>query len=385
MTRVTRFTDAGGGPWRTSAVDATELMRLARHVITASFLVITYLSGIRTGEALNLRRGCISRDPALGLIFMSGQQLKASGTRRERSPQTIPWVVTEQTAAAVAVLEDLTTGGLLFPQGAFCSAEWMTGASGRTRNPNILAQDISEFITWFNDCVAPAAGHPLIPPDDHGRIHPARLRRTLAWHIVRRPGGSIAAATQYGHLHTLITQGYAGVADSGFSDEIAFETVLLKAEQLHDDDAGRGEAGEHLSGPAAQEYRERLQATGPFAGLTLTSKAQATALLANPALNIHHGELLTCVWRETTAACRQGGQDRPDWGRCTLSCANITWTDRDIASVRARIDALSAGLTGEVLRGPLRQRTEQRITRLREIVAAHETTRPASTAQTGTA
>jgi hypothetical protein len=63
-------------------------------------------------------------------------------------------VVTGQTAAAVAVLEDLTTGDLLFPQGAFCSAEWMTGASGRTRNPNILAQDISEFITWFNDCPA---------------------------------------------------------------------------------------------------------------------------------------------------------------------------------------------------------------------------------------
>jgi hypothetical protein len=46
---------------------------------------------------------------------------------------------------------------------------------------------------------------------------------------------------------------------------------------------------------------------------------------------------------------------------------------------------LFAGLTREVLPGPLRQRTEQRITRLREIVAAHETTRPASTAETRTA
>jgi len=120
-----------------------------------------------------------------------------------------------------------------------------------------------------------------------------------------------------------------------------------------------------------------------FTGVTLTSKAQATALLANPALNIHHGKLLTCVWREATAACRQDGQDQPDWGRCTLSCANITWTDRDIASVRARILALTASLTGEVLPGPLRQRTEQRITRLSAIVAAHEATRAASTAETG--
>jgi hypothetical protein len=59
--------------------------------------------------ALNPRRGCISRGAALGLIFMSGLQLKASGTRRQRSPQTIPWVVVEQAAAAVAVLDPAVT------------------------------------------------------------------------------------------------------------------------------------------------------------------------------------------------------------------------------------------------------------------------------------
>ena len=373
LLRVTRFTDAGRGPWRTGDVDARELTALIRHVITACYLVIAYLSGVRTGEALNLRRGCISRDPALGLIFMSGQQLKASGARRRRSPQTIPWVVTEQAAAAVAILEDLTAGDLLFPQGAFCSAEWMTGSSGRTRTSTTLSDDISKFTAWFNDSVAPAAGHPPIPADEHGHIYPARLRRTLAWHIVRRPGGSIAAATQYGHLHTQVTQGYAGVADSGFSDEIAFETVLVKAEQLHDD-ARRAEAGEHLSGPAVPHYRERLQAVGSFTGLTLTSKSQARTLLANPALNIHHGELLTCVWREATAACRQGDRDQPDWGRCTLSCANITWTDRDIAHVRARIEDLAAGMLA--MPAPLRQRTEERVSRLRGSIDAHEAARP---------
>jgi integrase len=373
LLRVTRFTGAGRGPWRAGDLDARELTAVIRHVITACFLVIAYLSGVRTGEALNLRRGCISRDPALGLTFMSGLQLKASGTRRQRSPRTIPWVVTGQAAAAVAVLEDLTAGELLFPQGSFCSAEWITGSSGRTRTPTVLSEDIAKFTAWFNGQTAPATGHPPIPADEHGHIHPARLRRTLAWHIVRRPGGSIAAATQYGHLHTQITQGYAGVADSGFSDEIAFETVLLKAEQLHDD-ACRASAGEHLSGPAAAGYRERLQSDGSFTGLTLTSKSQARTLLANPALSIHHGELLTCVWREATAACRQQDQDQPDWGRCTLSCANITWTDRDIASARARIEDLTAGTPA--MPAPLRQRTGERITRLRATIDAHEAGRP---------
>jgi hypothetical protein len=180
LLRVTRFTDAGRGPWRAGDVDARELTALIRHVITACYLVIAYLSGVRTGEALNLRRGCISRDPALGLIFMSGQQLKASGARRQRSPQTIPWVVTEQAAAAVAILEDLTAGDLLFPQGTFCSAEWMTGSSGRTRTSTTLSDDISKFTAWFNDSVAPPAGHPPIPADEHGHIHPARLRRILS-------------------------------------------------------------------------------------------------------------------------------------------------------------------------------------------------------------
>jgi integrase len=378
LLRVARFTDTGHGPWRSGDLDARELTTVARHVITACYLVIAYLSGVRTGEALNLRRNCISRDPALGLVFMSGLQLKASGARRERSPRTIPWVVAEQAAAAAAVLEDLTAGDLLFPQGSFCSAEWLTGSSGRTRTPTKLAEDIGKFTAWFNGQIAPAAGHPVIPADEHGSIHPARLRRTLAWHIVRRPGGTVAGATQYGHLQTQIFQGYAGAADSGFRDEIAFETVLLRAEQLHDD-ACRARAGEHLSGPGAAGYRERLRADATFSGLTLTSKSQASTLLANPALNIHHGELLTCVWREPTAACRQGDQDQPDWGRCVLSCANVTWTDRDIARARARIEDLAAG--AQAMPAPLRQRTEERIARLQAVIDAHEASRPGTEAQ----
>jgi hypothetical protein len=53
-----------------------------------------------------------------------------------------------------------------------------------------------------------------------------------------------------------------------------------------------------------------------------------------------------------------------------LSCASITWTDRDIASVQDLSAAAPA------MPAPLRQRTGERITRLRTIIAAHETARP---------
>lgn len=377
LLRVTRFTAAGNlRPWRSEPADAAEIRRLVRFVITACFLVISYLSGVRTGEALNLQRGCISRDEKLGLVFMSGQQMKASGHRRERTPGTVPWVVTEEVADAVHVLEALTVGTLLFPQGAFCYVRWFTNASAYSRCPTKIRADIGKFITWFNTTIAPATGHPLIPPDDHGRIHPARLRRTLAWHIVRRPGGSTAGARQYGHLHEQITQGYAGAADGGFRDEIAFEKFLLKAEQLHDDRLQIA-AGEHISGPAAEDYRGRIHDGAQFAGLTITSPAQANRLQNNPSLNIHHGELLTCVWRQPTAACRQhDDQDRPAWNRCKLSCTNIAWTDRDIAAVNTRIADLEAELADELMPEPLHRRAQERIDRLRAIATAHDSTRP---------
>ncbi|WP_367318446.1 hypothetical protein [Streptomyces sp. HUAS ZL42] len=50
---------------------------------------------------------------------------------------------------------------------------------------------IEDFVTWAN---AEAARHHLpsevIPPDPHGAVGTRRFRRTLAWHIARRPGGS---------------------------------------------------------------------------------------------------------------------------------------------------------------------------------------------------
>jgi integrase len=377
LLRVTRFTRFGPRPWRDRTIDAADLVRMLRQVVTACFLVIAYLSGVRTGEALNLRRGCISHDRKLGLTFLSGQQMKTTDQHRERSPATIPWVVTEQVAHAVAVLEQLAVGSMLLPFGEICAQGWFRHASSRSRTPTSINRDIAEFITWFNTEIVPATGHPRIGEDPHGKIVVSRLRRTLAWHIVRRPGGTIAAATQYGHLHTQLVQGYAGRADSGFLDEITFEEFLLRAETIHDDHQ-RLTQGEHVSGPAADAYRGRVAAGTRFAGLTITSPAQAHEALANPDLQIHHGALLTCVYRPATAACRDqhdttdGG---PAWPRCRLTCNNITRTDRDITALRQHVHELTSDLAADGLPEPLHRRIQQRLDEHVRAIAEHDTSR----------
>lgn len=75
LLRVTQFTTIDTRSRRQQPLDVTGIAPLIRHITTACSLVVAYLSGVRTGEARNLLRGCVTRDPKLGLIFMSGQRL----------------------------------------------------------------------------------------------------------------------------------------------------------------------------------------------------------------------------------------------------------------------------------------------------------------------
>ena len=240
-----------------------------------------------------------------------------------------------------------------------------------SRRSGALVNDFHEFIEWFNTSVVTRIDHPPIPSDVTGPIAAPRFRRTLAWHIVRRPGGTIAGATQYGHLGDVVLQGYAGRADSGFADNITFEEFLLRAEQLHDDHQ-RLCAGEHVSGPAAAAYRTRVEAGRHFAGTTVTTATQAKAALSNADLQIHHGALLTCVYKPTTAACRSDASiDAPDWSRCRPSCANAARTDRDIRTVDEHIRELRADLNAPGLPAPLRHRLQDRLAMHQDIALQH--------------
>jgi hypothetical protein len=96
--------------------------------------------------------------------------------------------------------------------------------------------------------------------------------------------------------------------------------------------------------------------------------------LNSPEGNVYHGALITCVFKKATAACLNGDENSPDFGRCKLSCSNIARTDRDIASTKDRAQAISAELE-RVLPEPIRQRFQARLDHYLTTIASHEDSR----------
>jgi hypothetical protein len=177
-------------------------------------------------------------------------------------------------------------------------------------------------------------------------------------------------------------QGYAGGADSGFLDDITFEQFLHRAEIIHDD-SQRLQRAEHVSGPAADEYRARVARASTFAGLTVPTKNQINSALSNPDLQIHHGAVVTCVFRRATAACLEptDSSAEPFWSRCRLGCVNAARTDRDAANLRQHVKALQQDVATLELPEPLRQRIQTRLIEHRKALAEHESSRPTTIPQ----
>jgi hypothetical protein len=90
--------------------------------------------------------------------------------------------------AAIALLETLVPGRLLFPASIARPGSRRCAAMDARTTVSINA-DIEAFTAWVNATFTGPAGAPVIPPDPAGRIYSTRLRRTLAYFIVRRPAG----------------------------------------------------------------------------------------------------------------------------------------------------------------------------------------------------
>jgi hypothetical protein len=198
-------------------------------------------------------------------------------------------------------------------------------------------------VTWAN---AEAASHGLtgevIPPDAQGNIGTARFRRSLAWHIARRPNGLVALAIQYGHLRTTFASGnYASRSRGGIHDLLDVETVRAVADtvaELHEDlDAGGG-----VSGPAARRAINAAATAPRFAGTVITATT-ARRLLANEDAMIYDNPhaLLLCHYKRANALChRDDVKDTPSLDHCVPGCGNIVRTDQHAVLLRERADVL---------------------------------------------
>jgi integrase len=377
-----------GRPWRDRPITAQELPELTRILTGALFVAVCYLSGMRPGETLNLRRGCRSSDPESGELMLDGRRGKGRG----RTPLTRPglagdglsrrWVVVQPVHDAVALLEQIAPHAWLFPPVYLREASGERTVADHTRTSHYIAEDIAAFIAWVNRTFVREDGSAPIPADPAGKLAASRFRRTLAYFIVRRPRGLIAAALQYGHLATKVTMSYAGQADAGWLDDLAIERLELVIEQAGQDHALL-EDGEHVSGPSSAEYRARVERAAGFAGRVVTSVRNAERLLAQADQNIHHGDGMTCVWTKETAACRKArlaaglpDADAPDDAECRTSCVNLAYTDRDIRQLAARLAVLEDRADDMLAPQPLRDRAAAQAAGVRAVIARHDQARP---------
>lgn len=371
-----------GVPWRDIPIGYDDVGGLVDALTAACLIIVAYLSGMRPGEVLNLRRGCVHHDQATGLWTISGLTFKGerddAGHKAEGTEREVPWVVVEPVAQAIGVMERLHASPLLFPTRLLDNRRpGREGAAVGLQRAGIL---ISRFTTWVNAYCAERGRPDVITPDPvQDNITLSRFRRTLCWHIYRKPRGLVAAAIQYGHIATTTTLGYAGTAESGFPDELAFERFLARLDDLGDA-SRRLDAGEHVSGPSALVYRERV-ATGTqqFQGVVLTSGRQAMGLLGNASLQIYHGRGMTCVPQMGKQLCQlrrtPAGEDTPDLPECRRGCQCKAYTDADVIELRRR-----AAVLEEVVDDPLTpslrlERERDELQRLVDIINEHDTTR----------
>lgn len=371
-----------GRPWHDS-LDFTEVTALIRHLGTAAFIVCAYLTGMRPQEILGLRADCCP-DPGPGRPgrhLIRGREFKTAtdeyGNHLPRGAERdVPWVAVTPVVAAIRVLERMVPAGHLLFDYSIHDPHGRAGTG--SLNVEAFTKRIEDFMAWVNQEAA-RLGLPAeaIPDDPHGKVTASRFRRTLAWHIARRPNGLVALAIQYGHIRTNFqwaSEGYGSRSRDGIHDLIDLETARAVADTvaaLHDD----LENGGGVSGPAARRAI-RAAATAPrFVGTPITL-ASARKLLKNEDAMIYDDPhaLVLCHHKRDKALChRDEVRDTPSLDRCVPGCGNIARTDQQAAQLRDRAAVLDRQAAH--VPEPVGDRMRASAARLREQADKHDRTR----------
>ncbi|MFD3580846.1 integrase [Streptomyces sp. NPDC058683] len=377
--------------WR-EAIDYTEAAFLMRQLGTACFIVIAYLTGMRPGEAAGLRSGCCPdpepdntglyrRHLITSTVYKTARD--ADGNHRsEGELRDVPWVAIAPVVNAIRVLERMVPDGeLLFDHHAHDLRGTRTGTGSLTIHT--LGIRVEDFVTWANkEAAARGLVHEVIPPDPHGKIGTERFRRSLAWHIARRPGGLVALAIQYGHLRTSVSAGYAARSRDGIHDLLDVETARATIDTVADLNAAL-EDGIGISGPAARRAIKAAVTAAQYTGNVITAR-QARQICANPELAVYDNPhtLLMCVYKRDKALCHRGIKATPSLDHCVPTCANIARTDQHAVGLRRRATVLDQRAAH--VPGPLGERLHGNAERLRNLADAHHRSR-IITLQDGTA
>jgi hypothetical protein len=260
-------------------------------------------------------------------------------------------------------------------------ANQLRGGQSRALTSGATVIQLNAFIAWINNYCAERGrtdGIPLVNGRPWKLITP-QFRRTLAWFIARRPGGSIAGAIAYRHMSIQMFEGYAGTSDSGFRAEVESEQALARGEQL----LAMIDRQEHtnLAGPAAAEAGRRLaqlDQRAHFRGTVITDERRLRRLMTREDPAIYPDKYVTCVHTHATALCQQRhdqrGTLRPDIGTCKpLTCRNVALTTDNIDKLRAEIIHIDRDLEARPTLPPLlRHQVQARRNDIDAFLARHD-------------
>ncbi|WP_329543499.1 hypothetical protein OG548_00895 [Streptomyces sp. NBC_01356] len=130
------------------------------------------------------------------------------------------------------------------------------------------------------------------------------------------PGGLVALASQYGHLRTSVSAGYAARSRDGIHDLLDVETARATIDTVADLNAD-SEDGIGISGSAARRAIKAAATAHRYTGNVITAR-QARQILANPQLAVYDNSstLLMCVYKRDKALCHRGIKDTPSLDQC---------------------------------------------------------------------
>ncbi|WP_327172583.1 integrase [Streptomyces sp. NBC_01336] len=347
----------GERSWR-EHMDFDEAAELMRHLGTAAAIICLYLTGMRPQEVQGLRSGCCpapapAADGIPGRHLIRSQHYKnvtdddgnhiSAGEERK-----VPWVAITPVVHAIRTLERIVPPGELLFSATHHDFVRQRNNHGALKNA-ALNQRVEDFAAWANR-EAQVQGLPkqVVPKDPHGAIGLGRFRRSLAWHIARRPGGLIALAIQYGHMRTMLdartSSRYGSRSRHGIHSVLDIETALAAADtaaHLRD----RLAAGEKVSGPAARRAITAAATTPRFEGriVPATFAKKAAKFLARDGIVLYDNPdaFLICAFKHENALCEpEPGATAPRQYACTAGCGNTVRTDTHAAQMRGRADEI---------------------------------------------
>lgn len=379
-----------GQPWL-PFVDYRDIRegRLVRILQAAAAVMICSCTGMRGEECRKLPRGALRtvlRPDGAHSFRIDGRIYKAvrdENDQQDRDGKPWIWATIKPGADAIEALESLAsaTGSDLL----IGHPDTRTHPRRPTRREQHLTNAttvrwIEELIEFANELAIALQLHPSrrIAADPSGKVTLDRFRRSIAWHIVNRPEGLLAAGVQFGHMKSTTTDGYGSTMTSGIAATMDQERTNALYNTLQDH-ANAAKTGMKVSGPATKRLGNALNrfVANSFPGTYLDmTKKEERRLRSDPDMVVLENPGHTCLcladpMKPETMACSRENDGEPNRNDCKTYCGSRVYTDDTVAEDRKEAAELRTRL-GDVNR-IMAARIWKRIEHLEEHIANHET------------